>query len=59
MEGANGFLWERYIAEFNAKFNVPAAGKGTAFRRTGRSDLNWIFTDVYKRQQQVVSQFSV
>ena len=44
VEGANGFLWERYIAEFNAKFNVPAAGKGTAFRRTGRSDLNWIFT---------------
>ena len=26
------------------KFRVPAAEKGTAFRRTGRSDLNWIFT---------------
>jgi hypothetical protein len=23
---------------------VPAAEKGTAFRRTGRTDLNWIFT---------------
>jgi hypothetical protein len=23
---------------------VPAAEKGTAFRRTGRSDLNWIFS---------------
>jgi hypothetical protein len=23
---------------------VPAAEKGTAFRRTSRSDLNWVFT---------------
>jgi len=44
VEGANVFLRERYIGEFNAKFSVPAAEKGTAFRRTGRSDLNWIFT---------------
>ncbi len=44
MEGANAFLRERYIGEFNAKFSVPAAEKGTAFRRTSRSDLNWIFT---------------
>jgi hypothetical protein len=44
VEGANAFLRERYIGEFNAKFSVPAAEKGTAFRRTSRSDLNWIFT---------------
>ena len=44
MEGANGFLRQRYIYEFNAKFSVPAAEKGTAFRRTGRTDPNWIFT---------------
>ena len=44
VEGANRFLRERYIGEFNAKFSVPAEEKGTAFRRTGRSDLNWIFT---------------
>jgi hypothetical protein len=44
VEGANAFLRERYIGEFNAKFSVPAAEKGTAFRRTGRSDLNWIFS---------------
>jgi len=44
VEGANAFLRERYIGEFNAKFKVPAEEKGTAFRRTGRSDLNWIFT---------------
>ena len=42
--GANRFLREQYIAEFNRKFSVPAAEKGTAFRRTGRSDLNWIFS---------------
>jgi hypothetical protein len=44
MDGANAFLRERYIGEFNAKFRLAAEEKGTAFRRTGRSDLNWIFT---------------
>jgi hypothetical protein len=44
VEGANAFLRDRYIAEFNDKFSVPAAEKGTAFRRTGRADLNWIFS---------------
>ena len=44
VEAANRFLRERYIAEFNAKFAVAAAQKGTAFRRTSRSDLDWIFT---------------
>jgi transposase len=41
---ANRFLRERYIAEFNAKFAVTAAEKGSAFRRCSRTDLNWIFT---------------
>ena len=44
VEGANEFLREHYIAAFNQKFAVAAAEKGTAFRRTTRSDLNWIFT---------------
>jgi transposase len=44
VDGANAFLKERYIGEFNEKFSVAAAEKGTAFRRTSRSDLNWIFT---------------
>src|SRR5664279_5733961 len=44
VEGANSFLRGQYIEEFNGKFSVPAAEKGTAFRRTGRSDLNWIFS---------------
>jgi transposase len=43
-EDANRFLRESYIAEFNRKFTIGAAEKGTAFRRCGRSDLNWIFT---------------
>jgi transposase len=44
LEGANRFLRQQYIAEFNTKFTVKAAQKGTAFRRCGRADLNWIFT---------------
>jgi transposase len=44
VEAANAFLRERYIGEFNSKFTVAAREKGTAFRKTSRSDLNWIFT---------------
>lgn len=44
VEGANQFLRERYIAEFNRNFTVAAKEKGTAFRKTARSDLDWIFT---------------
>jgi hypothetical protein len=44
VEQANAFLRQSYIAEFNAKFAVPAKENATAFRKTSRSDLNWIFT---------------
>jgi transposase len=44
VEEANRYLRERYIGEFNAQFRVAAAEKGTAFRKTSRRDLNWIFT---------------
>ncbi len=44
VEEANRFLREGYIGEFNAKFQLTAEQKGTAFRRSSRSDLNWIFT---------------
>ena len=44
VEAANAFLRERYIAEFHGKFSVAAREKGTAFRKTSRTDLNWIFT---------------
>ena len=38
-EAANCFLRETYIAQFNAKFTVKAAERGTAFRRCNRADL--------------------
>src|SRR5208283_485726 len=41
---AKAFLREHYIEEFNSTFEVAAMEKGTAVRRTSRSDLNWIFT---------------
>ena len=44
VEGANEFLRESYIAAFNQKFTVPAQEKATAFRRTTRADLNWVFS---------------
>jgi transposase len=44
LEEANRFLREHYIGEFNAKFTVAAAQKGTAFRRCSRTDLDWVFT---------------
>jgi len=44
LEEANRFLREHYIGEFNAKFMIAAAQKGTAFRRCSRTDLDWIFT---------------
>jgi hypothetical protein len=44
VEEANRFLRERYIAEFNARFQVAAAEPGTAFRPCTRSDLDWVFT---------------
>jgi transposase len=44
IEGANQFLREQYIARFNQQFAIAAEEKGTAFRRTSRTDLDWIFT---------------
>jgi transposase len=44
LEEANRFLKEHYIAVFNEKFAVAALEKATAFRRTARADLDWVFT---------------
>jgi len=44
LEQANQFLRQHYLAEFNQKFTVKPAEKGTAFRRCGRSDLDWVFS---------------
>ncbi len=44
LEEANRFLREHYIAVFNRKFKVVAEQKASAFRRSSRSDLDWVFT---------------
>jgi transposase len=44
VEQANEFLRTEYIAEFNGRFAVAAAQKGTAFVRLRRRDLDWIFS---------------
>lgn len=48
-ESANQFLRSHYIAEFNQKFAVPAAQKGSAFVRLRRKDLDWIFSVQHER----------
>lgn len=49
LEGANQFLRCEYIAEFNQKFTVRAAQKGSAFVRLRRKDLDWIFSVQHER----------
>jgi hypothetical protein len=46
---ANRFLREEYIAEFNRRFRVPAAAKGSAFVRLKRRDLDWVFSVQHER----------
>src|SRR6202043_1864646 len=49
VEAANVFLREHYIAEFNGRFSVAAAEKGTAFVRLRRRDLDDIFSVQHER----------
>ncbi len=49
LEGANKFLNEHYIAEFNRRFTVPAAQRGTAFISCRHRNLELIFTQRYER----------
>jgi transposase len=49
VEEANGFLRQQYQAEFNRRFAVAAAGKGCAFVRTRRKDLDWVFSIQHER----------
>lgn len=44
LEATNQFLCGHYIDAFNRKFTVAAEEKASAFRRTSRSDLDWVFT---------------
>jgi hypothetical protein len=48
-DAANRFLRENYIAEFNDKFAVPATEKGTAFVKSARKDLDWVFSVQHER----------
>ena len=50
VEEANRFLREAYREEFNRRFMVKAAGKGTAFVRTRRKDLAWVFSIQHERR---------
>jgi transposase len=53
VEQANAFLKTQYVAEFNRRFTVAAAQKGTAFVRLKRRDLEVIFS---VQQERVVNQ---
>ena len=50
VEEANPFFRREYIAEFNRRFAVAAAGKGSAFVRTRRKDLVWVFSIQHERR---------
>jgi transposase len=49
LEGANKFLNEHYIAEFNRRFTVPAAQRGTAFISCRHRNLEMVFTQRFER----------
>ena len=49
VEEANRFLRQEYRNEFNRRFAVGAAGKGSAFVRTRRKDLAWVFSIQHER----------
>jgi transposase len=46
---ANQFLRNEYVPEFNSRFTVSAAQKGSAFVRARRKDLDWIFSVQHER----------
>jgi transposase len=50
VEEANRFLKQEYVAEFNRRFAVAAAQPGSAFVRTRRKDLDWVFTIQHERR---------
>jgi hypothetical protein len=46
---ANDFLRDEYIAEFNRRFQVPAAQRGSAFVACRRRDLDLVFSSQFER----------
>ena len=49
LEAANRFLREHYVAEFNARFQVPSGQRGNAFVRRSSRDLDLIFALQFER----------
>jgi transposase len=49
LEAANEFLCAHYVAEFNRKFQVPAAQRGSAFLPCPRKNLDLIFSLQFER----------
>ncbi len=49
LEAANRFLREHYIAQFKARFQVPAGQRGSAFVRRSSRDLDLIFALQFER----------
>jgi hypothetical protein len=49
MEGANEFLRQTYIAEFNRRFSVPASQTGNAFLPVHNQDLELVFSLQHER----------
>jgi transposase len=49
LEAANEFLREHYIGEFNRRFQVPAAQRGSAFLPCPRKNLDLIFALQFER----------
>src|SRR5215469_467028 len=50
VEEANRFLRQKYRAEFNRRFAVAATSQGSAFVRTRRKDLAWVFSIQHERR---------
>jgi hypothetical protein len=49
LTGANQFIRQHYLAEFNRQFTVPASQAGTAFVPCRRKDLDWVFSRQHER----------
>jgi transposase InsO family protein len=49
VDQANRFLREHYMAEFNRRFQVPAAERGSAFMPCPRRDLHRVFSLQFER----------
>ena len=49
VEAANQFLREHYVAEFNRRFQVPPAQRGSAFAACRHKDLDLVFALQFER----------